>query len=213
MNNDQITEHLAAKFDEWVESIPDLALRNLIIRDAYIAGGAIASLVNNEYARDYDIFFRTLETCARVTHYYATNVLAKGTVSKHAITLPNQVQLITHWWGGHDDILGQFDFEHTKAHWNASDNKLYIPDETKLAIRDKTLRYTGRSRYPVRSLVRAVDFQQRRWNLSYVTLLHIIADILKLKIESPAEFIKQLGGLYLDPQEENELEDIIATMF
>jgi len=61
---------LRRRFDSWLKSIPDLKLQERIDENSIITGGSIVSMLLNEKASDYDIYFRDLETTAKVARYY-----------------------------------------------------------------------------------------------------------------------------------------------
>ena len=71
MNSKNIAKALNAKLNKWVETIDNKDVVKTIKKNALITGGAIVSLLNNEKPNDYDIYFKTLESCKIVASYYA----------------------------------------------------------------------------------------------------------------------------------------------
>lgn len=71
MNAKNIAKALKRKMDSWVDSVTDDVIQNAIRKDAIITGGALVSLLNGETPNDYDIYFRTYESCLAVARYYA----------------------------------------------------------------------------------------------------------------------------------------------
>jgi hypothetical protein len=71
MNSKNISKALNAKLSKWVETIDDKDVVKTIKENALITGGAIVSLLNGEIPNDYDVYFKTLESCEKVTKYYA----------------------------------------------------------------------------------------------------------------------------------------------
>lgn len=71
MNAKNMAKALKKKMDSWVESVTDNAIQDAIKKDAIITGGALVSLLNGEAPNDYDIYFRTYESCLLVARYYA----------------------------------------------------------------------------------------------------------------------------------------------
>lgn len=61
---------LSKKIADWVKHIESESLRDLVKRDAIITGGAIVSLLNGEKPNDFDVYFKTLDTCKAVAEYY-----------------------------------------------------------------------------------------------------------------------------------------------
>lgn len=71
MNSKGIKKHLRRKVDDWIETIEDEEVKNLVRRDAIITGGAIVSLLNGEKPNDYDVYFKKYDTVLAVANYYA----------------------------------------------------------------------------------------------------------------------------------------------
>ncbi len=58
------------KVNEWLASIEDEELRRLCHKEAIVTGGCIASMLLGEEVNDFDIYFRTKGTVAKVADYY-----------------------------------------------------------------------------------------------------------------------------------------------
>lgn len=71
MNAKGIAKHLQAKVKDWLRNIPDDTLVKLIEDNVIITGGSLVSLLNNELPNDYDVYFKTKESCKSVAEYYA----------------------------------------------------------------------------------------------------------------------------------------------
>lgn len=63
---------LRKKIDEWIASIEDEALRELVKKETVVTGGAIASMLLREPVNDFDVYFLTKETTKRVAEYYCS---------------------------------------------------------------------------------------------------------------------------------------------
>lgn len=70
MKSKTIDKIIRSKFNEWVESIKDDAVKKLITSNAFITGGCIASMLLNEKVNDYDIYFKDMATTLAVARYY-----------------------------------------------------------------------------------------------------------------------------------------------
>lgn len=70
MNAKNMSKALKAKMDDWVKNIEDETIRKTIKENAIITGGALVSLLNGEQPNDYDIYFKTKESCEAVARYY-----------------------------------------------------------------------------------------------------------------------------------------------
>lgn len=71
MNAKNIQKSLKRKIDDWLKCVKDENIVKLIKENALITGGAIVSLLNGEKPNDYDIYFKSLESCKEVASYYA----------------------------------------------------------------------------------------------------------------------------------------------
>lgn len=70
-----ITKLLDKKMNDWLSSITDEALRVKAKKDLIVTGGCIASMLIKEDVNDYDIYFKTKETCFEVSKYYVSKIL------------------------------------------------------------------------------------------------------------------------------------------
>lgn len=61
---------ICRKFDLWVASIEDEALRERVKGNTILTGGAIVTLLTENKVNDFDFYFRDLETTERVAKYY-----------------------------------------------------------------------------------------------------------------------------------------------
>lgn len=71
MNKKNIAKSLHAKIDKWLKSIDDECIVDIIKNNTIVTGGALVSLLNGEEPNDYDIYFKTQESCFAVAQYYA----------------------------------------------------------------------------------------------------------------------------------------------
>lgn len=86
-----IKKVLCQKFNDWANSITDDNLRELVIKNSIITGGAIASMLMREQVNDYDIYFRNKETVLAVAEYYVKMFKAQAEKQK-GIECPIYVQ-------------------------------------------------------------------------------------------------------------------------
>lgn len=61
---------IGRKLNEWLESISDKGLRDLIRENIVITGGCFPSMIQNETPKDYDCYFKTKDATKRVAEYY-----------------------------------------------------------------------------------------------------------------------------------------------
>lgn len=70
MNSKNIKKSLNAKFDKWLESVDDKAVKKVIRENTIISGGALVALLTGTEVHDYDVYFRTKEAVLAVAQYY-----------------------------------------------------------------------------------------------------------------------------------------------
>jgi len=80
MNKRVIKAVLTKKFNEWVASIKDEKVKELVKNSSIITGGAITSLLQGQDVNDFDIYFTNFDTTYQVSRYYIKqfNVLHEG---------------------------------------------------------------------------------------------------------------------------------------
>jgi len=61
---------IGRKLNEWLESITDKGLRNIIKENIVITGGCFPSMIQNETPKDYDCYFKTKDATKKVAEYY-----------------------------------------------------------------------------------------------------------------------------------------------
>lgn len=82
-----INKCLDKKINEWLLSISDERLRENVRKDLIVTGGCIASMLLKEEVNDYDIYFKTKQTCLDVAKYYVAKILPiyKNSISESKI--------------------------------------------------------------------------------------------------------------------------------
>ena len=70
MNRRMIAKILDSKHNDFLKSITDPHVKELIDRDSIITGGSIASMLLNEKIKDFDYYFTNIDTVIAVANYY-----------------------------------------------------------------------------------------------------------------------------------------------
>lgn len=76
MKSKTINTILCKKFDDFVKSITDPAVKALVEQNTIITGGSIVSLLLGDKVNDYDLYFRSEAVCLEVAKYYAKTYMA-----------------------------------------------------------------------------------------------------------------------------------------
>ena len=70
MKSKTINAILSKKFDNFVDSIEDDVVKQLVRNNTIITGGCIASMLLGEKVNDFDLYFTNFETAQAVANYY-----------------------------------------------------------------------------------------------------------------------------------------------
>jgi hypothetical protein len=70
MKGKTINAVIGKKFNDWLSTITDEAVKELVKKNTIITGGSIASMINNEEVKDFDVYFTNRETVLAVSTYY-----------------------------------------------------------------------------------------------------------------------------------------------
>lgn len=85
MQKKTIKAILNKKFKDFVQSIDDNDVKKLVKQNTIITGGCIASMLLKEQVKDYDLYFRNMETALAVSNYYAKKFMENNGKNKHVI--------------------------------------------------------------------------------------------------------------------------------
>lgn len=111
--------------------------------DMFLSGGAIASLLQAQEPKDWDVYFKTQSTQNVVLDHFKIeqedeiadydekyrDFGGNKIVTENATTLKNGIQLITKHNGQPQDIRSTFDFVHCMPYYELSSDTLYISRE------------------------------------------------------------------------------------
>lgn len=70
MNSKNIKKSLNAKLNDWLKTIEDKKVKDIIKNNTIVSGGALVSLLTGAEVNDYDIYLRTKEAVLAVAGYY-----------------------------------------------------------------------------------------------------------------------------------------------
>ena len=72
-----IEKIIRGKIENWAKSITDESLRQKVLDDYIVTGGAITSLLLGEKPNDFDVYFHTTSVAKEVAEYYVQKVMEK----------------------------------------------------------------------------------------------------------------------------------------
>lgn len=113
-------------------------------KNMFLSGGAIASLIQDQNPKDWDVYFTDEQTQKIVVDIFINHsdeiqdidekyrqVISnqEKCITENAITLTNGIQLITKHNGSPDDIRDTFDFVHCKPYYHFGKDQFFISRE------------------------------------------------------------------------------------
>lgn len=66
-----IEKNIKAKLEEWLKTITDENLKELVKSNLLVSGGSITSMLLNEPVNDYDIYLMDMDVCKKLAQYYS----------------------------------------------------------------------------------------------------------------------------------------------
>jgi hypothetical protein len=232
MNDEMAAAHLAQILHGWIDSVtePELACR---LRDeAYIAGGAIASLLLDEQVQDYDVYVREEATAQAVKAYYeeffrrypappfdprhpftAAADLSEPcrplAMTANAVYLSYRIQLMTVFYGEPAWMVSNYDFHHCSGYYTAREGRLVVLEEARQAIAARSLHYRPGRTFPMLSVLRLPKFIARGYTIDLAQLFQLVAEVAAGGL-GDHEKIRQLLGL-LSEKESRFTRGLAAT--
>lgn len=115
-------------------------------------------------------------------------------MTSNAITLSNNVQIVTRFYGTPDEIHANYDFAHCTNYWTSKDHNLVLRPEAMEALLARELRYQG-SKYPLCSIIRTRKFLRRGWAINAGQYLKMCFQLSELNLKEPSVLEDQLTGV------------------
>ena len=124
--------------------------------DMFLSGGSIASIIQGQHPKDWDVYFINDDTqkavidlfmadhpdeIAVVDEKYREVSDSDGKmITENAMTLKNKIQFIIKHNGTPDEVRETFDFVHCKPYYHCGKDQLFISREQYDLCRDKKLK-------------------------------------------------------------------------
>jgi len=221
MKAKQIEKLLTGVMNNFIGSIEDTRIKDIMKQKTFVSGGCIPSMLLNEWVNDYDIYLYDINSASEVKHYFEDKHTREKEkkfhvklITDNAINISDKIQIITKFVGGPREVTDNFDWQHIKSWYDCEEEKLHLIPEVYQLIVEKELVYTG-SQYPLSSLLRLKKYLKKGWNVSTKTIVHIVLDIIKefnagkLIVDKPNSVIaiKEFKEEREETEERKEVED------
>lgn len=115
-------------------------------------------------------------------------------ITTNALSLTDDIQIITRFTGSVEEIHKNFDFIHATNYFDFQKNKLVLKQDALESIITKDLVYQG-SLYPVTSIIRAKKFINRGWTINAGQYLKMALQVSDLNLRDIKVLEEQLIGV------------------
>lgn len=114
-------------------------------------------------------------------------------ITSNAITLTDDVQIVTRFTGKASEIHKNYDFTHATNYWTFAEG-LVVNVDAMCSLITKELRYTG-SKYPLCSVIRTRKFINRGWSVTAGQYLKMILQLNDLDLKDISVLREQSIGV------------------
>jgi hypothetical protein len=90
---------ITKKLNQWIESVDDRVLQELLKKNVIVTGGCIASMLQGEDVNDFDVYLRTRATAQAVAEYYVKKFKEKHPNGEFELFVSNEQD-----WRGNDRV-------------------------------------------------------------------------------------------------------------
>lgn len=185
MHREGIKVQLAEAYSLLKGALPDYAGQVALMEGSFIAGGAIPSLLLNEPVKDYDVWFRDLDSWETVSGMLKSYIKRSSRFAVTAIIGGVEFQLIKNRLGSPISTVETFDFLHTQCYYTPL-GELFIKDED--AIRRRELRFMkGNLCHPTNTFQRVMKFTRRGWYIPQPSLIDLMLGLQDVPKETIAK--------------------------
>jgi len=172
--------------------IMEAAIKN----GGFLAGGAIRSVFASERINDFDIFFNSKAQFEKCIDALPDYQFTKTTSAWSYFTDEKQhFQLICAVFGEVEKIIEDFDFTVCMGAWIPRTTNFYLNEHFLKHLAQKRLCFNVKAEYPICSLWRVLKYTKRGYKLPAIEAIKLALRIHSIKLETHADFKKQLMGI------------------
>jgi len=188
----------------WPITILNGAFKQVYIEDAKVRSGGDFEPAGNAY----NMAVENLDD-DRVTMFFNSKVgyIVKAPLtgerapysplffSANAITLANDIQIITRFHGSPLKIHENFDFVHATNYYKVRTGELYTNKKALISLMTGELKYMGKSKYPLTAMIRTRKFQARGYTMGAGEMVKIMFQLNGYDLKDPVVLSEQLIGV------------------
>lgn len=195
MTKEQIVDKLMTIFSQ-VENLTGP------LTEAYIAGGAIASLVLGEEPKDYDVWFEgpwayeaavnNLKLAVGYGEIKSANLVESKYATSFELSDGTKIQLVQSRMGVPEQVVPGFDFKHTQSYMTRTGKLVADVD----FIKSKVLVFVpGNFSHPVNTMQRVNKFARRGYDIPFETIRDLMVACTALDPETIGKSDKHAGSM------------------
>lgn len=206
MKKIKISEELDYVYDRIVKAADNEQLQDLLLNHAYIVGGSIASILQQQEPRDYDIYFideASVKKFEKLKHnLYMKHKYKSKQADTYQLTLKGdkptkkvEIQFITKYSGLPLEVIKRFDFVHCMNYYIPKTKEHFLYSLN--TVLTKELVFNKNAAYPINALKRISKFLLRGYTIDDSEYMQIGMAISKLKLDNDKVFTDQSNGMYV----------------
>jgi hypothetical protein len=115
-------------------------------------------------------------------------------LSSNAITLSDDIQIVTRFFGNAEEIHKNFDFVHATNYWTSGNSQLVLKPEALECLLTKELKYRG-SKYPLCSIIRMRKFINRGFHINAGEILKMCMNLNEFDLTDVDTLSDQTTGV------------------
>lgn len=192
---------------------------------AYVAGGAITSLLCNREINDVDIYFRNKNEAGEFVGEIIENCgwIISHTKKATAFRYGNITCQVIHfdYFETPQDIFNKFDYTVCMGAFDFSKEEFVFHEDFFKHNAQKLLKFNENTAYPIISALRIQKYEDKGYTISKPEYIKVLLTCINLKVDNYEDLKEQMGGMYgvnydklLQTEEGKEfnLSDIISKL-
>lgn len=172
---------------------------------AFVAGGAITSILTGQEINDFDIYLPNRDALEEIIGYMShdfVGYLPVSHVSRKAITfkIPSEDQsvqiVVDRFYETAEDIFDSFDFTVNMGAYNLKTKELFLHDSALLHASRREIHVNPKTSYPIVSLRRLFKYKDKGYFVQQSEIIKLCLAVANSGINDWDSAIHQIGGMY-----------------
>lgn len=176
-------------------------IEDLELKDCFIAGGAILSLITKSEIKDFDIYCKSIKSIID-NHFILSSNSTVISFTEKSITYlmsgETSIQIIINQtYKTPEEIFNNFDYTCCMLSYDIDTKEFNARPSTIKDILSKQLVFNPKTLYPFNSLLRLSKYQRKGYSISKTELMKLMLTVFsKTEINSWDDLATEVGGIY-----------------